>query len=68
VTKVVVTDMHGRRVATLVKFPKVVKTNAKVRYVRACSLRKGTYRFSVYVTDIAGNKARKAKPGIVVIK
>ena len=68
VTRIVVTDMHGKRVATLSKFPKLVKTNAKVRSVVTCRLRKGTYRFSVYVTDVAGNKARKVTKGTVVIK
>ena len=31
-------------------------------------LKKGSYRFKVYVTDIAGNTSKKATPGKLVVK
>ena len=68
VSRIVVTNAKGRKVATIKGVKTVVKTNAKVRLVVKTKLKKGVYRFTVSATDIAGNKSKKATPGILVVK
>ena len=68
VNKIVVTTASGKKVATIKGIKTVVKTNAKVKLVVKKKLKKGKYRFKVYVTDIAGNKGKKAKSGTLVVK
>ncbi len=68
VTEVVITDMTGQPVATLLRFPKLVRTNANVRYRRKWNLGRGSFRFTVYVKDIAGNRSRRSSSGIVIIR
>jgi len=68
VSKIVVTNAKGKKVATIKGLTTVVKTNAKVKLVVKKKLKKGSYRFKVYVTDIAGNTSRKATPGKLVVK
>ena len=68
VSKIVVTTAKGKKVATIKGVKTVVKTNAKVRLVVKKKLKKGVYRFTVSATDIAGNKSKKATPGILVVK
>ena len=58
-----VTTAKGKKVATIKGVKTVVKTNAKVKLVVKKKLKKGSYRFKVYVTDIAGNTSRKATAG-----
>jgi sporulation protein YlmC with PRC-barrel domain len=68
VNKIVVTTASGKKVATIKGVKTVVKTNAKVKLVVKKKLKKGSYRFRVYVTDIAGNKGKKAMPGTLIVK
>ena len=68
VNKIVVTTAKGKKVATIKGLKTVVKTNVKVRLVVKKKLTKGVYRFTVSATDIAGNKSKKATPGILVVK
>ena len=62
------TTAKGKKVATIKGLKTVVKTNAKVKLVVKKKLKKGSYRFKVYVTDIAGNTSKKATPGKLVVK
>ncbi len=68
VNKIVVTTAKGKKVATIKGLKTVVKTNVKVRLVVKKKLTKGVYRSPVSATDIAGNKSKKATPGILVVK
>ena len=68
VSKIVVTTAKGKKVTTIKGLTTVVKTNAKVKLVVKKKLKKGSYRFKVYVTDIAGNTSKKATPGKLVVK
>jgi hypothetical protein len=68
VSKIVVTNAKGKKIATIKGVKTVVKTNAKVKLVVKKKLKKGSYRFTVSVTDIAGNKSKKSTPGILVIR
>ena len=68
VSKIVVTTAKGRKVATIKGLKTVVKTNAKVKLTVKKKLKKGSYRFKVYVTDIAGNTSKRATPGKLVVK
>jgi hypothetical protein len=68
VKKIVVTNAKGKRVATIKGVKTIVKTNAKVKLVIKKRLKKGAYRFKVYVTDIAGNASKKAKPGKLTVR
>jgi methionine-rich copper-binding protein CopC len=68
VTRIVVTTAQGKKVKTIKGLKGVVKTNAKVKLVVKKRLKKGTYRFKVYVTDIAGNTSKKATPGKLTVK
>jgi hypothetical protein len=68
VKKVVITNAKGKKVATIKGVKTIVKTNAKVKLVVKKRLKKGGYRFKVYVTDIAGNASTKAKPGKLTVK
>jgi len=68
VSKIVVTNAKGKKIATIKGVTTVVKTNAKVKLVVKKKLKKGSYRFKVYVTDIAGNTSMKATPGKLVVK
>ena len=68
VSKIVVTTAKGKKVATIKGVKTVVKTNAKVKMVVKKKLKKGSYRFKVYVTDIAGNKSKKSTPGILLVR
>ena len=45
-----------------------MKTNAKVKLVVKKKLQKGSYRFKVYVTDVAGNKSKKATSGTLIVR
>jgi hypothetical protein len=55
-------------VATIVGLTGTVKTNAKVKRVVNKKLKKGSYRFKVSVTDIAGNTSKKATAGKLTVK
>jgi hypothetical protein len=68
VNKIVVTTASGKKVATIKGVKTRVKTNAKVKLVVKKRLKKGSYRFRVYVTDIAGNKGKKAMPGTLIVR
>jgi FG-GAP-like repeat len=68
VSKVVVTTAKGRKVATIKGLKTLVKTNAKVELVVKKKLKKGSYRFKVSVTDLAGNTSKKSTPGRLVVK
>ena len=68
VRRIVVTTAKGKKLATIKGLTSVVKTNAKVKLVVKKKLKKGSYRFKVYVTDIAGNTSKKAAPGKLVVK
>jgi hypothetical protein len=68
VSKIVVTTAKGKRIATIKGLKTVVKTNAKVKLTVKKKLKKGSYRFKVYVTDIAGNTSKRATPGKLVVK
>ena len=68
VSKIVVTNAKGKKVATIKGVKTVVKTNAKVKLAVKKKLKKGSYRFKVYVTDVAGNKSKKAMPGKLTVK
>jgi hypothetical protein len=68
VNKIVVTTAKGRKVATIKGVTTVVRTNAKVKLVVKKRLRKGSYRFKVFVTDIAGNRGRKAIAGKLTVR
>jgi len=68
VTKVVITNARGKKVATLKKLTGTVKTNAKVKLIVKKRLKKGSYTFKVYVTDLAGNASKKAKPGRLTVR
>jgi len=68
VSKIVITNAKGKKVATIKGVKTVVKTNAKVKLVVKKQLKKGSYRFKVYVTDVAGNKSKKALPGKLTVK
>ena len=68
VNKIVVTTAKGKKVATIKGVKSIVKTNAKVKLVVKRRLKKGSYRFTVSVTDLAGNKSKKSMPGILVVK
>ena len=68
VTKIVVTTAKGKKVKTIKGIKGTVKTNAKVKLVVKKRLKKGSYRFKVYVTDLAGNKSKKAMPGKLTVK
>ena len=68
VSKIVVTTAKGKKVATIKRLTTVVKTNAKVKLVVKKKLKKSSYRFKVYVTDIAGNTSQKATPGKLVVR
>ena len=68
VTRIVVTTAKGKKVATIKGVKTVVKTNAKVKLAVKKKLKKGSYRFKVYVTDIAGNASKKATPGKLTVK
>ncbi len=68
VSKIVVTTAKGRKVATIKGLKTLVKTNAKVKLVVKKKLKKGSYRFKVSVTDIAGNTSKKATAGKLVVK
>ena len=67
-SKIVVTTVKGKKVKTIKGLKGTVKTNAKVKLVVKKKLKKGTYRFKVYVTDIAGNTSKKATPGKLTVK
>ena len=67
-TKIVVTTAKGKKVATIKGLKTVVKTNAKVKLTVKKKLKKGSYRFKVYVKDIAGNTSKRATPGKLVVK
>lgn len=68
VSKIVVTNAKGKKVKTIKGLKGIVKTNAKVKLVVKKKLKKGTYRFKVYVTDLAGNTSKKATPGKLTVK
>ena len=68
VSKIVVTTAKGKKVKTIKGLAGTVKTNAKVKLVVEKKLKKGSYRFKVYVTDIAGNTSKKATPGKLTVK
>ena len=68
VSKIVVTTARGKRVATIKRIKTIVKTNAKVKLVVKKKLKKGSYRFKVYVVDIAGNKSKNSIPAKLVIR
>jgi hypothetical protein len=68
VAKIVITNSHGKKVATITKLGKVVRTNAAVKYIVKRKLSRGSYRFWVYVIDLAGNAQKKAIPGKLVVK
>jgi hypothetical protein len=68
VSRIVVTSAKGKKVATIKGIATVVKTNAKVKLVVNRKLMKGSYRFTVSVVDIAGNRSKKATPGTLVVK
>jgi methionine-rich copper-binding protein CopC len=68
VSKIVVTTVKGKKVKTIKGVKATVATNAKVKLVVKKRLKKGTYRFKVYVTDIAGNTSKKAMPGKLTVK
>jgi large repetitive protein len=68
VTKIVVTTKHGKKVATIAGAGRVVRTNATVKCQVTYKLKRGSYRFRVYVVDLAGNKQKKAIPGKLVVK
>ena len=68
VTKIVVTTAKGKKVKTIKGIKATVKTNAKVKLVVKKRLKKGSYRFKVFVTDLAGNKSKKAMPGKLTVK
>jgi len=44
------------------------KTNAQVRYHCLCPFKKGTYKWYVYATDLAGNKQVKASWKLLIVK
>lgn len=48
-----VKTLSGRVVKTIKPGKKAVNTLLRARFT--CSLKKGTYRFYVYATDLAGN-------------
>ena len=59
-TKVAITNGGaGPRVATITKVGTVVRTNANVKCAVTRKLKRGTYRFRVYVLDIAGDAGRR---------
>ena len=68
VSKIVVTTAKGKKVKTIKGLTGTVVTNAKVKLVVKKKLTKGSYRFKVYVTDIAGNTSKKATPGKLTVK
>lgn len=68
VTKIVITNPRGKKVATITKLGKLVRTNATVKCRVTYKLKRGFYRFRVYVVDLAGNKQKKASPGKLVVK
>jgi hypothetical protein len=68
VSKVIVTNSRGRRVATITKVGAVVRTNANVKCAVTRKLKRGTYRFRMYVVDIAGNAQKRVIAGKLVVK
>ena len=44
------------------------KTNMLLQYRFFCMFKKGTYRFSVYGTDAAGNSQRKAASNLLIVR
>ena len=68
VTRIVVATAKGKKVKTIKGLTGTVKTNAKVKLLVKQKLKKGSYRFKVYVTDIAGNKSKKAMPGKLTVR
>ena len=68
VRKIVVTTAKGKKVATIKGVKTIVKTNAKVKLVVKKKIKKGSYRFKVLVTDVAGNKSKKSIPAKLVIR
>jgi large repetitive protein len=68
VVKIVITNPRGKKVATITKLGKVVRTNATVQCPVTYKLKRGFYRFRVYVVDLAGNKQKKASPGKLAVK
>jgi large repetitive protein len=67
-SKIVVTNAKGKKVKTIKAIVGTVKTNAKVTLVVKAKVKKGGYRFKVYVTDIAGNASKKSTPGKLTVK
>ena len=68
VVKIVITNRRGKKVATITKLGKVVRTNATVKCRVTHKLKRGSYRFRVYAVDLAGNKQKKAIPAKLVVK
>ena len=68
VVKIVITNPRGKKVATITKLGKVVRTNATVKCRVTYKLKRGFYRFRVNAVDLAGNNQKKAIPGKLVVK
>ena len=68
VTRIVITTAKGRKVATIKRVKTLVKTNAKVKLLVKKKLKKGSYRFRVYVRDVAGNTSRNSLPARLTVR